>query len=201
MPPTQQPGSTASDNNKAILSVGVIGVIVAIIAIAVWSAHRIRPPIVVPLSVRNQRMREEELQRKEMDHFILESIPAIRYTAQIPLSEQTVSGAHDPAANTTQRGEKSTTDGKNAPTRKAGSTLMAKEMVNNVKTFDNKTLDDEGSPNADTSRSKEESASCSVCREDFVENDTVRILPCDHMYHQSCIDPWVLGSRKTCPLW
>ncbi|ELR06178.1 hypothetical protein GMDG_07833 [Pseudogymnoascus destructans 20631-21] len=43
-------------------------------------------------------------------------------------------------------------------------------------------------------------ASCSVCIESFVENENVRILPCSHIYHQRCIDPWLLNLSSTCPL-
>lgn len=49
--------------------------------------------------------------------------------------------------------------------------------------------------------SEKEEARCPVCTEDLVENERVRILPCGHIYHQQCIDPWLLGKTTTCPLW
>jgi len=42
---------------------------------------------------------------------------------------------------------------------------------------------------------------CSICTEDFIENEKVRILPCRHIYHPQCIDPWLLRIAGTCPLW
>jgi hypothetical protein len=42
---------------------------------------------------------------------------------------------------------------------------------------------------------------CSICTEDFIENEKVRILPCRHLYHRRCIDPWLLNFAGTCPLW
>ncbi|PMD36988.1 hypothetical protein L207DRAFT_636866 [Hyaloscypha variabilis F] len=45
-----------------------------------------------------------------------------------------------------------------------------------------------------------ESLTCSICTEDFIENEKVRILPCQHIYHPHCIDPWVLQMAGTCPL-
>lgn len=42
---------------------------------------------------------------------------------------------------------------------------------------------------------------CSICTEDFIENEKVRILPCRHIYHPHCIDPWLLRIAGTCPLW
>lgn len=43
--------------------------------------------------------------------------------------------------------------------------------------------------------------SCSICTEDFVDGDDVRRLPCDHIFHPRCIDPWLSGFAVTCPLW
>ena len=42
---------------------------------------------------------------------------------------------------------------------------------------------------------------CSICTEDFVKGEDVRVLPCDHKYHPECIDPWLLNVSGTCPLW
>lgn len=43
--------------------------------------------------------------------------------------------------------------------------------------------------------------SCSICTEDFVDGDDVRRLPCGHVFHPRCIDPWLSGFAVTCPLW
>lgn len=43
--------------------------------------------------------------------------------------------------------------------------------------------------------------SCSICTEDFVDGDDIRRLPCDHIFHPRCIDPWLCGFAVTCPLW
>ncbi|KAL0970609.1 hypothetical protein UPYG_G00244390 [Umbra pygmaea] len=40
---------------------------------------------------------------------------------------------------------------------------------------------------------------CAVCIEGYKPNDTVRILPCRHLFHKSCVDPWLLDHR-TCPM-
>ena len=39
---------------------------------------------------------------------------------------------------------------------------------------------------------------CSVCHELMQIGDYVRKLPCDHEFHQNCIDAWVL-QHATCP--
>jgi hypothetical protein len=40
-----------------------------------------------------------------------------------------------------------------------------------------------------------------ICTDDFVDGEKVRILPCRHIYHQHCIDPWLLKKSGTCPIW
>lgn len=42
---------------------------------------------------------------------------------------------------------------------------------------------------------------CSVCTDDFVKGQDIRVLPCDHKFHPECIDPWLLNVSGTCPLW
>lgn len=50
---------------------------------------------------------------------------------------------------------------------------------------------------------KAEGMICSVCWESFQSNETVKALPCGHVYHQKCIDTWLLrfASLSSCPLW
>jgi len=40
---------------------------------------------------------------------------------------------------------------------------------------------------------------CVVCLSDFDDGQSLRRLPCCHMFHQGCIDEW-LSRRKSCPL-
>ncbi|XP_073989310.1 E3 ubiquitin-protein ligase Iruka isoform X2 [Rhodnius prolixus] len=40
---------------------------------------------------------------------------------------------------------------------------------------------------------------CSVCWEDFKIDEPVRKLPCEHVYHENCIIPW-LELHGTCPI-
>lgn len=45
-----------------------------------------------------------------------------------------------------------------------------------------------------------ESQSCSICMEMYEESDTVKKLPCEHLFHTSCIDYWLSKSSQNCPL-
>ncbi|ONK68278.1 uncharacterized protein A4U43_C05F9580 [Asparagus officinalis] len=46
---------------------------------------------------------------------------------------------------------------------------------------------------------KSEGKSCNVCLEDFVLNERVLITPCNHMFHNDCLVPWVRSHGK-CPV-
>merc|ERR1719450_1282130 len=50
-----------------------------------------------------------------------------------------------------------------------------------------------------TKEMMEKSQSCSVCWEDFVEGEEVRLLECEHCFHEGCIVPW-LELHGTCPV-
>jgi len=45
-------------------------------------------------------------------------------------------------------------------------------------------------------RKREESGNehCIICLEPFQDGDRLRILPCNHLFHSSCIDKWLSGS-------
>lgn len=44
------------------------------------------------------------------------------------------------------------------------------------------------------------SSACSICLDGFLENELMRKLPCEHVYHKACIDMWLTGHRNNCPL-
>ncbi|XP_067853393.1 E3 ubiquitin-protein ligase RNF128 isoform X3 [Heptranchias perlo] len=66
----------------------------------------------------------------------------------------------------------------------------AKKAINQLDLRILKQGDQETGPEAD---------SCAVCIEAYKPNDVVRILTCNHIFHKTCIDPWLLEHR-TCPM-
>ncbi|KAG6658068.1 hypothetical protein I3843_04G124200 [Carya illinoinensis] len=59
---------------------------------------------------------------------------------------------------------------------------------------------DKGSPSKELEKLKDEDAkSCTICLDDFEPREEVAITPCNHMFHEDCILPW-LKSHGQCPV-
>ncbi|KAF8407195.1 hypothetical protein HHK36_006322 [Tetracentron sinense] len=41
---------------------------------------------------------------------------------------------------------------------------------------------------------------CYICLADYEEGDKIRVLPCRHEYHMSCVDKWLKEIKGVCPL-
>jgi len=41
---------------------------------------------------------------------------------------------------------------------------------------------------------------CSVCQSAYQVNQCYRTLSCNHVFHKSCIDRWLLSGKTTCPM-
>ena len=48
-------------------------------------------------------------------------------------------------------------------------------------------------------RLSSEESTCVVCLGDYEDGELLKVLPCQHHFHKSCIDEW-LFRQKTCPL-
>ncbi|KAG2579237.1 E3 ubiquitin-protein ligase RLIM-like [Panicum virgatum] len=46
----------------------------------------------------------------------------------------------------------------------------------------------------------EEDAQCYICLVEYEEGDCVRILPCNHEFHLTCVDKWLKEIHRVCPL-
>ncbi len=51
----------------------------------------------------------------------------------------------------------------------------------------------------DVNRLPKDHQTCSICLSTFEVGDEARRLPCFHVFHSSCIDPW-LGQNSKCPI-
>jgi hypothetical protein len=59
--------------------------------------------------------------------------------------------------------------------------------------FPSRTLDEEGAKCLTANP-------CSICFGDYECGEKVRSLPCDHTFHNECIDQWLTTSSISCPL-
>ncbi|KAL2491644.1 RING-type domain-containing protein [Abeliophyllum distichum] len=44
------------------------------------------------------------------------------------------------------------------------------------------------------------SSTCAVCFEDYNVGEKLRVLPCHHKFHASCVDTWLISRRPICPI-
>ncbi|KAI5190648.1 hypothetical protein NECID01_1089 [Nematocida sp. AWRm77] len=40
---------------------------------------------------------------------------------------------------------------------------------------------------------------CPICLEQYTGSSLCRVLPCEHFFHQNCIDPWIFERSLRCP--
>ncbi|GMM37311.1 hypothetical protein DASC09_046360 [Saccharomycopsis crataegensis] len=45
-----------------------------------------------------------------------------------------------------------------------------------------------------------EDDTCAICIDEFTPNDIVRGLICGHVFHKTCVDPWLSNRKACCPL-
>ena len=44
------------------------------------------------------------------------------------------------------------------------------------------------------------SDTCAICVDEFVEEEQIRVLPCNHIFHPQCIGEWLGNHSSLCPL-
>jgi Ring finger domain len=192
------PVSENVSDSRIVVSVALIVALAAIIGCLMWVKRRIRndTPVATPLvPLPSQGVQP----RKGIESYLLESIPVITYRASLESNEQ---------EETSMPGE-STCGGAGDKSAKGASTMQtevdAGGLLDNtlyVSTQNiNTPLKEDTAQIMEPKGSRQDSKTCSICTEDFVEGRNVRILPCRHIYHRRCIDPWLLDFAGTCPLW
>nr|GEV16805.1 RING-H2 finger protein ATL80-like [Tanacetum cinerariifolium] len=53
-------------------------------------------------------------------------------------------------------------------------------------------------PRLTWSAGHQSSVECAICLSECQESDELRVLPCQHVYHLTCVDTW-FDSHSSCP--
>jgi len=150
----------------------LVGMILIILLVSCWVRSRRPRQFHGPPAIIYTRVAREQ-REKGISKLIVDSIPLVRYSTVVRITK--VDEGVDEEANIAL-GQKA-----NAPADKTLSSMsQLKSSDGQVHRF----LD-----------------TCPVCVEVFLPSDEVRILPCGHIYHDHCIDPWLLRIAGTCPIW
>ncbi len=51
--------------------------------------------------------------------------------------------------------------------------------------------------NSSTKKGEEEK--CSICLCEYEDNEELRLLPCEHLFHPTCVDTWLVQNSQ-CPV-
>ena len=46
---------------------------------------------------------------------------------------------------------------------------------------------------------RKESIDCAVCKDEFCHKNCIMEMPCAHVFHEECLEPW-LKTRNSCPV-
>jgi len=66
--------------------------------------------------------------------------------------------------------------------------VVEQDVIDNMKTFNfNKNI-------------HENYDKCIICYENFVENDIIFDIPCNHFFHKSCLSKWLKNHSYKCPI-
>jgi len=195
MAPTSVPPTQKSSDIGVVGSIGItVGMVLLIVCVG-YLTHRFRPKVPIN-AAEHQRLREAKL-KKDTRSRILHTIPVVKYNLDLrkckakpvtkfcnlapiittPRRETNVRQESPQGGYLEEDNEQLEVPGPLTQSIKNGVLLERHET------------------------SKRESESCSICTEAFQKGEKVRMLPCSHIYHRHCIDPWLLDFAGTCPLW
>jgi hypothetical protein len=180
MPTAPQPATAHSGTKgRPIVTVFAMLAIVLIIVILGSCIRRNQPPIPESIVLRHSP-RPRKRPQKCVARAVLDALPVLSYETALHVHNLDEEKAIEPSV----------------PVQSATTLNNTVLSVGHEKQLERTSLKAGFAPAL--MQRKEE---CPICTETFHRTDAVRMLPCDHIYHQRCIDPWLLRFACTCPLW
>ena len=70
--------------------------------------------------------------------------------------------------------------------------ILSEEELNKIPTNTFKNIDNNLKDSSNINK-------CSICQDNYNDNDNVKILKCKHIYHSDCIDNWLGNHSHKCP--
>lgn len=177
------PTANHESNARIGISIGLLIVLVVVVIFAAGFVNKFRSRRVALRPAGNPYMIQSQ-QRTGIGRFQLASIPIVKYQAGLWRDEQGIV-THAP-----QQSRHYIVPSKGRVIQKKLSS-KATSLGTCEKEPEDASLNDPGPGRP----------SCSICTECFQESENVRVLPCSHIFHWQCIDPWLLNFSGTCPLW
>lgn len=180
-----------------IILYSITGIITAlfliIIVVGAIRAHR-HPERYGPRRVIG---RARQGRAKGLARAMLETLPIVKFGDKEEDDKIVVQGrdvelastSKNAAAGTEQHGDGASTSNTAAPAESGPDVVTTEAAAGSGQRTEN------AGDNADNG------LACSVCTDDFVKGQDIRVLPCKHKFHPECIDPWLLNVSGTCPLW
>ena len=189
-----------------IILYSITGIITALFLVIIITgavrAHR-HPERYGP---RNIIGRPRQTRARGIARAMLESLPIVKFGEKEEDKDKSVSRegdvelgqTRDPAivATPAPAGEDAVPEDRN---RHAGEDSLERHTVTTETAAG--TASSQGNPLDGGENNTGSGLTCSVCTDDFVKGQSLRVLPCDHKFHPECIDPWLLNVSGTCPLW
>ena len=149
--------------------------------------------------------RPRQSRAKGIARAMLETIPIVKFGERD--EDANKNAAHDGDVELGVNSQRTPSPDTPAEHTEASSGHAAREVPENntsdeVTTVTAPGIGDSDAPKGGTLESNAENGlACSVCTDDFVKGQDIRLLPCNHKFHPECIDPWLLNVSGTCPLW
>lgn len=134
--------------------------------------------------------RPRQSRAKGLARAVLETLPIVKFGDQ-----------HQAKSDPVVAMENANMDDQGAPVLVQRAVSPARDRRSNQVTRDSVSVHDGAADERTEIIPPNTSLGCSICTEDFKVGEDVRVLPCKHQFHPTCVDPWLINVSGTCPLW